>query len=142
MSESVISYKIAKTPLYFFSPLFTLVLCLTFFITSPLTLGAVIWLLYRLLRYKKDTLLINATELVAQQGLWQPDKVIIPLAQIRAVFLEQSLFGKITGYGDIILQTEGKKSFRFNYLPTPQKILHIIKPPAHPHSSEPAAFKR
>lgn len=137
MLAALDAWKIAKTPMYFFCPLVTLVLCLTLFITSPLTPFAVIWLAYRMARYQKDYIILAGQQLQIRQGLWKAPEICLQFNQLKTVTMEQSILGRIANYGDLNLQTTQGRIIRLNYLPQPRQLVQNFQAAAKTAANSP-----
>ena len=73
-----------------------------------LTLGALLWLLYRYLRWISTAYAVTTNRVIVQRGIIARYFDEIPVIKVRAIDVHQSGWQRLLGYGTIRITSEGE----------------------------------
>ena len=104
----------------------------TRWMSSAMVLGALVpsvaWLVVRIVEWRTTYFVVTNHRLISRQGVLARNSVEIPLDRIANVNFKQSIFERLVGVGDILIESAGKDSAQtFSDIGRPdavQKIIH------------------
>lgn len=83
--------------------------------------------LYPFLRYKFDKIEITNKSFNLQQGIFNIDRINMPLSKINTYYINQGLLGRILNYGSFIFQSGAKAgNSSYNFIENPHKLINIM----------------
>ena len=82
---------------------------------------AATYLAYGFVRRASSVLTITNRRLLARQGFWTRKTFEVPLSWLTTVTVEESLLGRVLGYGTILLRGTGGAVERFPTMGAPQR---------------------
>lgn len=82
---------------------------------------------YPYLRYKFDKIEITNKSFNLQQGIFNIDRINMPLSKINTYYINQGLLGRILNYGSFIFQSGAKAgNSSYNFIENPHKLINIM----------------
>ena len=116
------------------------------FITSLIWLSWLIALGFvaeRLVRYATTEFVVTGSRIILRKGLLSKSSIEIPLDRITNTSLTRSLFERLVGDGDLVIESAGKDSKTiFDDIPDPEAVQRLIQQllddrvrPANPSST-------
>ena len=110
---------------------FIIGVCLYFLIVP------IIWALYCLILYFVEEITLTDRQFYVRTGIISRKITSIPLRKINAVNYEQGFFGRILGYGTLLVKAGADLTFSgYNYIANPEKTKTMIE-----HAIEAAEVK-
>jgi uncharacterized membrane protein YdbT with pleckstrin-like domain len=83
---------------------------------------------YHLLRYLSESITVDDNHVQIKTGILSNHETEIPLSKINSVSIRQGLFGKILGYGDIIISTgNDTNGIVFKNIDKPKDLKETLK---------------
>jgi uncharacterized membrane protein YdbT with pleckstrin-like domain len=87
----------------------------------------IIWLLARYLKWVTTNFVITSDRLIFRQGLLRKEGVQIPLERVNNVNFSQSLFERMIGAGDLVIESAGRDGQeRFTDIKHPDRVTNLI----------------
>lgn len=86
-----------------------------------------IWLIIRYLKWTTTNFVITSDRLIFRQGVIAKLGIEIPLERVNAVHFHQSIFERMVGAGDLVIESgaeEGQQ--RFTDIPRPDRVQNLI----------------
>lgn len=106
--------QVEKHWMYFFWPL--IITLITSFVASP-------WLIYRLLRYYFDEIIITTKKFHISIGIISKDAISTPLSNVNNVSYSQGVIGRMLGYGTIYVQSAAQAGGSgYSYIKNPDFV--------------------
>lgn len=88
---------------------------------------AMLWLVGRYLRWATNLLVLTTTRLIDQRGIIARRRREIPLVSLTDISFRQSIFQRLIGAGNVLLESAGKESQEvFQDLPRPAQVHNEI----------------
>ncbi len=88
---------------------------------------AVLWLAGRLLRWFTTSLVLTTTRVIQRSGVFSRTGHEIRLERINELSYHQSIFGRLAGYGDVLVETGGETGLEtFHYIRRPAAVQSLI----------------
>lgn len=79
------------------------------------------------LRYKFDKIEISNKSFNLQQGIFNIERINMPLNKINTYYINQGLLGRILNYGAFVFQSGAKVgNSSYNFIKEPNKLIEII----------------
>ncbi len=92
-----------------------------------LLVGCALWLVSRYLKWITTNFVITSHRLIFRQGLLAKTGVEIPLERINNVNFSQSIFERVLGAGDLLIESGGEDGqSRFTDIRHPDKVQNLI----------------
>ena len=83
---------------------------------------------YLFLRYKFDEVVLTNQKFHVREGLIWKASASTPLRKINNVAYEQGLFGRIFGYGEIVIESAAMIGLtRYPYIKNPERVKNAIE---------------
>lgn len=96
-------------------------------VTAALLVVAVLWLVGRYLRWVSTRLIVTSTRIIERRGIFGRSGREIPLSALTDIGYHQSIFERIIGAGDVLIESAGRDSQEvFPDLPHPGAIHNEI----------------
>lgn len=98
-------------------------------ILTILTSGVLIpWMLYRAARYYFDEIVVTNQKFHIRVGLISKAVASTPLKNINNVTFQQGFFGRIFGYGTILIESAAAIGItRYPYIKNPERVKNAIE---------------
>jgi uncharacterized membrane protein YdbT with pleckstrin-like domain len=97
------------------------------FITVALIVVSAIWLVIRYLKWSSTNFVITTHRLIYRSGVFAKHGVEIPLERVMNVNFNQSIFERIVGAGDLLIESGGKDGQqRFSDIRKPEHVMNLI----------------
>jgi len=94
---------------------------------AVLLIGAAVWLGARALSRHFTNLTVTTTRLVHRDGIVAKHAKEIPLERITNIESRQSVFERMIGAGDLVIESAGKDSREvFSHMPHPGRIQNVV----------------
>lgn len=85
------------------------------------------WLIVRLIKWRTTYFVVTSHRLIYRQGVVARDGVEIPLERVNNVNFNQSIFERIIGVGDLLIESGGKDGQQtFTDIGQPETVQNII----------------
>jgi uncharacterized membrane protein YdbT with pleckstrin-like domain len=85
------------------------------------------WLIVRYLKRATTNFVITTHRLIFRSGVFAKHGVEIPLERVMNVNFNQSIFGRVIGAGDLLIESGGKDGQqRFADIPKPEQVQNLI----------------
>lgn len=86
------------------------------------------WLIYRILVYFTDEFIITDQKIHFSRGIISKKAESIPTDKINEVHYNQSVFGRLVGYGTVYIQSGAMSAGNgFTFIPNPGQVKGIIE---------------
>ena len=106
-------------------------------VALALTVGTALWLLVRYLKWITTNFVITSHRLIFRQGVVAKSGIEIPLERVNNVNFSQSVFERVLGAGDLLIESGGEDGQqRFTDIRHPDKVQNLI------HAQAEGAFSR
>ena len=90
-------------------------------------LGAVLWLIARYLKWATTNFVITSDRLIFRSGVIAKSGVEIPLERVNTVHFSQSIFERLVGAGDLVIESGGEDGQqRFTDIRNPDRVQREI----------------
>jgi uncharacterized membrane protein YdbT with pleckstrin-like domain len=97
------------------------------FITVALIVVSAGWLIIRYLKWSTTNFVITTHRLIFRSGIFAKHGVEIPLERVMNVNFNQSIFERIVGAGDLLIESGGKDGQqRFSDIRKPEQVQNLI----------------
>ena len=100
------------------------------FLTYPIgviALGALVWLFVRYLKWRTTYFVITSDRLIYRHGVIAKAGIEIPLERVNNVNFKQSIFERLIGAGDLLIESGGEDGQqRFSDIAKPAKVQNLI----------------
>jgi uncharacterized membrane protein YdbT with pleckstrin-like domain len=97
------------------------------FITVALIVVSAVWLVVRYLKWSSTNFVITTHRLIFRQGIFAKHGVEIPLERVMNVNFNQTIFERIVGAGDLLIESGGKDGQqRFTDIRKPEHVMNLI----------------
>jgi uncharacterized membrane protein YdbT with pleckstrin-like domain len=100
------------------------------YLTYPIgviALGALVWLLVRYLKWRTTYFVITSDRLIYRHGVVAKAGIEIPLERVNNVNFKQSIFERLIGAGDLLIESGGEDGQqRFSDIEKPEKVQNLI----------------
>jgi uncharacterized membrane protein YdbT with pleckstrin-like domain len=92
-----------------------------------LLLVAIVWLIGRYSKWATTNFVITSDRLIFRQGVFAKSGVEIPLERVNTVHFDQSVFERIVGAGDLVIESGGEDGQQnFTDIRSPDKVQQAI----------------
>ena len=92
-----------------------------------LIVGTAIWLIVRYLKWMTTNFVITSDRLIFRSGVIAKMGVEIPLERVNTVHFTQSIFERLTGAGDLLIESGGEDGQqRFTDIRRPDRVQNLI----------------
>jgi uncharacterized membrane protein YdbT with pleckstrin-like domain len=106
-------------------------------VALALLVGTALWLIVRYLKWITTNFVITSHRLIFRQGVVAKSGIEIPLERVNNVNFSQSVFERILGAGDLLIESGGEDGQqRFTDIRHPDKVQNLI------HAQAEGAFSR
>jgi uncharacterized membrane protein YdbT with pleckstrin-like domain len=106
-------------------------------VALALIVGTALWLIGRYLKWITTNFVITSHRLIFRQGVVAKSGIEIPLERVNNVNFSQSVFERILGAGDLLIESGGEDGQqRFTDIRHPDKVQNLI------HAQAEGAFSR
>ena len=106
-------------------------------IALALLVGTALWLVVRYLKWITTNFVITSHRLIFRQGVVAKSGIEIPLERVNNVNFNQSIFERMLGAGDLLIESGGEDGQqRFTDIRHPDKVQNLI------HAQAESAFAR
>ena len=100
------------------------------YLTYPIgviALGALVWLFVRYLKWRTTYFVITSDRLIYRHGVIAKAGIEIPLERVNNVNFKQSIFERLIGAGDLLIESGGEDGQqRFSDIAKPAKVQNLI----------------
>lgn len=100
------------------------------YLTYPIgviALGALAWLFVRYLKWRTTYFVITSDRLIYRHGVIAKAGIEIPLERVNNVNFKQSIFERLIGAGDLLIESGGEDGQqRFSDIAQPAKVQNLI----------------
>lgn len=97
------------------------------YVSLALIVGSVIWLIARYLKWTTTNFVITSDRLIFRQGVLSKSGIEIPLERVNNVNFSQSVFERMIGAGDLLIESGGEDGqSRFTDIKHPQEVQNLI----------------
>lgn len=97
------------------------------FLTVALILVTAGWLIIRYLKWSTTNFVITTHRLIFRSGIFAKHGVEIPLERVMNVNFNQSIFERIVGAGDLLIESGGRDGQqRFSDIRKPEQVQNLI----------------
>ena len=106
-------------------------------VALALIVGTALWLIVRYLKWITTNFVITSHRLIFRQGVVAKSGIEIPLERVNNVNFSQSVFERVLGAGDLLIESGGEDGQqRFTDIRHPDKVQNLI------HAQAEGAFSR
>jgi membrane protein YdbS with pleckstrin-like domain len=92
-----------------------------------LALAALVWAVVRYLKWRTTYFVITSDRVIFRHGVLGRGGIEIPLERVNNVNFKQSLFERMIGAGDLLIESGGQDGQQmFSDIPHPDKIVNLI----------------
>jgi uncharacterized membrane protein YdbT with pleckstrin-like domain len=106
-------------------------------VALALLVGTALWLVIRYLKWITTNFVITSHRLIFRQGVVAKSGIEIPLERVNNVNFNQSIFERVLGAGDLLIESGGEDGQqRFTDIRHPDKVQNLI------HAQAEGAFAR
>lgn len=106
-----------------------------------LLVGTAIWLIIRYLKWLTTNFVITSNRLIFRQGVIGKSGVEIPLERVNNVNFNQSMFERILGAGDLLIESGGEDGQqRFTDIRRPAQVQNLIHAQMEVHYQRRAGY--
>ncbi|HEY5423954.1 MAG TPA: PH domain-containing protein [Ilumatobacteraceae bacterium] len=103
--------------------------------------GTAIWLVVRYLKWLTTNFVITSNRLIFRQGLIAKSGIEIPLERVNNVNFHQSVFERILGAGDLLIESGGEDGQqRFTDIRHPAQVQNLIHAQMEGHFQRRASY--
>lgn len=97
------------------------------YVFAALAIVWALWLGSRLLRWQTTHFVITSDRLIMRRGVLGKFGREIPLERVNDITFRQSLFGRMIGAGDLVVESAGERGQdTFNAIPRPERVQQVI----------------
>lgn len=97
------------------------------FITVALIVVSAVWVIIRYLKWSRTNFVITTHRLIFRSGIFAKHGIEIPLERVMNVNFNQSIFERIVGAGDLLIESGGKDGQqRFSDIRKPEQVQNLI----------------
>ncbi len=101
------------------------------YLVIALILASMIWVVVRYLKWNTTNFVVTSDRLIFRSGVLSKMGVEIPLERVNTIHFNQSIFERMTGSGDLVIESGGEDGQqRFTDIRRPdrvQKLIHAEK---------------
>lgn len=95
--------------------------------SAVLILGALGWFLVKYIGWASTSFVITTDRLIDRSGVLNRSGIEIPLERVNTVHFHQTLFERMIGSGDLVIESAGEQGAqRVDDIPRPQKVQNEI----------------
>ncbi len=106
-----------------------------------LLVGTAIWLVIRYLKWLTTNFVITSNRLIFRQGILAKSGIEIPLERVNNVNFNQSVFERILGAGDLLIESGGEDGqSRFTDIRRPAQVQNLIHAQMESHYARRAGY--
>jgi uncharacterized membrane protein YdbT with pleckstrin-like domain len=106
-----------------------------------LLVGTAIWLIIRYLKWLTTNFVITSNRLIFRQGIIGKSGIEIPLERVNNVNFNQSVFERILGAGDLLIESGGEDGQqRFTDIRRPAQVQNLIHAQMEGHYQRRAGY--
>jgi uncharacterized membrane protein YdbT with pleckstrin-like domain len=110
-------------------------------LTLILLVGTAIWLVIRYMKWLTTNFVITSNRLIFRQGVIGKSGVEIPLERVNNVNFNQSVFERILGAGDLLIESGGEDGQqRFTDIRRPAQVQNLIHAQMEGHFQRRAGY--
>ncbi len=92
-----------------------------------LIIGCVVWLVVRYIKWATTNFVITSDRLIFRYGVIGKNGIEIPLERVNNVNFSQSMFERIVGAGDLVIESGGEDGrSRFTDIRKPEQVKNLI----------------
>jgi uncharacterized membrane protein YdbT with pleckstrin-like domain len=100
-----------------------------------------IWLVWRYLKWLTTNIVITSNRLIFRHGVVAKSGVEIPLERVNNVNFSQSVFERMLGAGDLLIESGGEDGQqRFTDIPHPERVQNLIHAQMEGHYQRRAGY--
>ncbi len=92
-------------------------------IVAAAILGVLVWLGARYIVWNTTTFTITSDRLINRSGVVQRQGIEIPLERVNTVFFRQTIFERLFGFGDLVIESAGEQGSQM--VDNVRKPLHV-----------------
>ena len=108
-----------------------------------LLVGTAIWLIIRYLKWLTTNFVITSNRLIFRQGVIAKSGIEIPLERVNNVNFNQSMFERMLGAGDLLIESGGEDGQqRFTDIRRPAQVQNLIHAQMEGHYQRRAGLRR
>jgi uncharacterized membrane protein YdbT with pleckstrin-like domain len=97
------------------------------FVALVAILGSAIWLVSRYLKWANTNFVITSDRIIFRSGILAKSGIEIPLERVNNVLFNQSIFERILGAGDLLIESGGEDGQqRFSDIRHPERVQNLI----------------
>lgn len=90
-------------------------------------LGCAVWLFIRYLKWSRTNFVITSDRIIFREGVVAKQGIEIPLERVNNIHFEQSVFERLLGAGDLLIESGGEGGQqRFTDIRRPERVQNII----------------
>jgi uncharacterized membrane protein YdbT with pleckstrin-like domain len=110
-------------------------------ITLILLVGTAIWLIIRYMKWLTTNFVITSNRLIFRQGIVGKSGIEIPLERVNNVNFHQTVFERILGAGDLLIESGGEDGQqRFTDIRHPAQVQNLIHAQMEGHFQKRAGY--
>jgi uncharacterized membrane protein YdbT with pleckstrin-like domain len=110
-------------------------------ITLILLVGTAIWLIIRYMKWLTTNFVITSNRLIFRQGIIGKSGIEIPLERVNNVNFHQTVFERILGAGDLLIESGGEDGQqRFTDIRHPAQVQNLIHAQMEGHFQKRAGY--
>lgn len=110
-------------------------------ISLVLIVGTAIWLVIRYLKWVTTNFVITSHRLIFRQGILAKSGIEIPLERVNNVNFSQSVFERLLGAGDLLIESGGEDGqSRFTDIRHPDRVQNLISGQQEGHAKRRASY--
>jgi membrane protein YdbS with pleckstrin-like domain len=97
------------------------------------------WLGWKVFEWTISYEVITTQRVLVVRGVLRRRSVMIPLGQVTKIQVRRSALGRLLGYGEVIIESEGQRRITQNFIPYPEQVsaeLSDLIPPNKEESSD------
>lgn len=80
-----------------------------------------------ILRFLLDKIEVTNKTFYMRQGIFNIDKLVLPVNKIQMVYVKQSLLGRLLNYGDMVFESGAKHGQScYRYIKNPDKLNYVL----------------
>ncbi len=80
-----------------------------------------------ILRFLLDKIEVTNKTFYMRQGIFNIDKLVLPVNKIQMVYVKQSLLGRLLNYGDMVFESGAKNGQScYRYIKNPDKLNYVL----------------
>ena len=95
---------------------------------AGIAVAALLWFVGRYLRWMRIDFVLTSDRVVYRAGVFGRRGIEIPLDRVNTVFSHQSIFERILGNGDLVVESGGEQGHEsFSHIPKPAAVQNAIE---------------